>query len=138
MLGHFAVQAVETHAGINSLYEAAYHAIPIVAVPLVADQPENAVKVQFQSPQQQALPSAHCSMLTACCLQLKEERQKASLEEDATPFGISTVRLEVYPSFCHLIAAAAACSPIILNFRQLVQDAQKQTASISTQTSTNC
>ena len=48
VLGHPAVQAFVTHAGINSLYEAAYHATPIVAVPLVADQPENAVKVHFQ------------------------------------------------------------------------------------------
>lgn len=58
VLGHFAVQAFVTHAGINSLYEAAYHATPIVAVPLVADQPENAVKVHLQAPHQQALPTA--------------------------------------------------------------------------------
>jgi len=49
ILGHSAVQAFVTHAGINSLYEAAYHAKPIVAVPLIADQPENAVKVSRQS-----------------------------------------------------------------------------------------
>ena len=45
VLGHPAVKAFVTQAGINSLYEAAYHAVPIVAVPLIADQDENAAKV---------------------------------------------------------------------------------------------
>lgn len=45
VLGHPAVKAFVTHAGVNSLYEAAYHAKPIVAVPLIADQPSNAAQV---------------------------------------------------------------------------------------------
>ena len=44
VLGHPAVKAFVTHAGVNSLYEAAYHAKPIVAVPLIADQPSNAAQ----------------------------------------------------------------------------------------------
>ena len=46
VLGHYAVKAFVTHAGINSMYEAAYHAKPVVAVPLIAAQPENAVKMK--------------------------------------------------------------------------------------------
>lgn len=45
VLGHPAVKAFVTHAGINSLYEAAYHAKPIVSIPLISDQPANAAKV---------------------------------------------------------------------------------------------
>ena len=45
VLGHPAVKAFLTHAGINSLYEAAYHGKPIVSVPLIVDQPANAAKV---------------------------------------------------------------------------------------------
>lgn len=45
ILGHPAVQAFVTHAGLNSIHEAVHHAKPVVAVPLIADQPGNAVKV---------------------------------------------------------------------------------------------
>ena len=46
VLGHPAVKAFLTHAGINSLYEAAYHGKPVVSVPLIVDQPANAAKVR--------------------------------------------------------------------------------------------
>ena len=46
VLGHTAVQAFVTHSGGNSVYEAAYHGVPIVAVPLHSDQPDMAAKVQ--------------------------------------------------------------------------------------------
>lgn len=46
ILGHPALKAFVTQAGTNSLYEAAYHGKPIVAVPLIAEQPDNAAKVQ--------------------------------------------------------------------------------------------
>lgn len=46
VLGHPALKAFVTQAGTNSLYEAAYHAKPIVAVPLIAEQPDNAAKVK--------------------------------------------------------------------------------------------
>ncbi len=49
ILGHPAVKAFLTHAGINSLYEAAYHGKPIVSVPLIVDQPANAAKVHADS-----------------------------------------------------------------------------------------
>lgn len=45
ILGHPGVGAFLTQGGINSLYEAAYHAKPLVTIPLVADQEGNAVKV---------------------------------------------------------------------------------------------
>ena len=46
ILGHPSVQAFVMQAGINSLYEAAYHATPVVSVPLVTDQVDNAAKVR--------------------------------------------------------------------------------------------
>ncbi len=49
ILGHPAVKAFLTHAGINSLYEAAYHGKPIISVPLIVDQPANAAKVHADS-----------------------------------------------------------------------------------------
>jgi len=39
------VKAFVMQAGINSLYEAAYHAKPVVSIPLVTDQVDNAAKV---------------------------------------------------------------------------------------------
>lgn len=45
ILGHPAVKAFVTHAGSNSLYEAAYHGKPVVSVPIMNEQPANAVKV---------------------------------------------------------------------------------------------
>lgn len=45
VLGHPAVKLFVTQAGINSLYEAIYHAKPVVSVPLIADQPVNAQMV---------------------------------------------------------------------------------------------
>ncbi|DBA99101.1 TPA: hypothetical protein ACH3X1_014235 [Trebouxia sp. C0004] len=47
VLGRPAVKAFLTHAGINSLYEAAYHGKPIVSVPLIVDQPANAAKAEY-------------------------------------------------------------------------------------------
>ena len=49
VLGHPAVKLFVTQAGINSLYEAIYHAKPVVSVPLIADQPVNAQMVCFAS-----------------------------------------------------------------------------------------
>ncbi len=45
VLGHASVRAFVSHGGNNSVYEAAYHAVPTVVMPCVADQGENAVKV---------------------------------------------------------------------------------------------
>ncbi|KAK9820198.1 hypothetical protein WJX72_007391 [[Myrmecia] bisecta] len=47
ILGHPNLKAFLTHAGVNSLYEAAYHAVPIVSIPMIADQPDNAAKAVY-------------------------------------------------------------------------------------------
>jgi len=46
ILGQPSVKAFVMQAGINSLYEAAYHAKPVVSIPLVTDQVDNAAKVK--------------------------------------------------------------------------------------------
>ena len=45
LLGHPAVRAFLTHAGINSVHEAAYRSVPILCMPLGADQFDNCAKV---------------------------------------------------------------------------------------------
>ncbi len=45
VLGDPAVKAFVTHAGSNSIYEAAYHGKPVVCIPLLADQFDQAAKV---------------------------------------------------------------------------------------------
>jgi glucuronosyltransferase len=56
MPGHPKTKAFITHGGTNGIYEAIYHGIPMVGIPLFGDQPDNiahmkakgaAVKVDF-------------------------------------------------------------------------------------------
>ncbi|XP_015426916.1 PREDICTED: UDP-glucuronosyltransferase 2B31-like [Myotis davidii] len=41
LLGHPKTKAFITHGGINGIYEAIYHGIPMVGLPMFADQPDN-------------------------------------------------------------------------------------------------
>nr|XP_003415966.1 UDP-glucuronosyltransferase 2B4-like isoform X3 [Loxodonta africana] len=41
LLGHPKTKAFITHGGANGIYEAIYHGIPMVGIPLFADQPDN-------------------------------------------------------------------------------------------------
>ena len=41
LLGHNNVVAFLTHCGHNSMYEAAYHAVPVIGMPVFGDQPDN-------------------------------------------------------------------------------------------------
>ncbi|XP_069314165.1 UDP-glucuronosyltransferase 2B4-like [Eulemur rufifrons] len=58
LLGHPKTKAFITHGGANGIYEAIYHGIPMVGIPLFADQPDNiahmkakgaAVRVDFNT-----------------------------------------------------------------------------------------
>ena len=46
LLGLKDIKAFVSHVGFNSVYESAYHGVPVVAVPLFADQFSNAKKVE--------------------------------------------------------------------------------------------
>ena len=46
LLGHKDIKAFVSHVGFNSVYESTYHGVPVVAVPLFADQFSNAKKVE--------------------------------------------------------------------------------------------
>ncbi|XP_064141816.1 UDP-glucuronosyltransferase 2B31-like isoform X4 [Loxodonta africana] len=48
LLGHPKTKAFITHGGANGIYEAIYHGIPMVGIPLFADQPENIVRVKVK------------------------------------------------------------------------------------------
>ncbi|XP_021557981.1 UDP-glucuronosyltransferase 2A1 isoform X4 [Neomonachus schauinslandi] len=41
LLGHPKTKAFITHGGTNGIYEAIYHGVPMVGVPMFADQPDN-------------------------------------------------------------------------------------------------
>ncbi|KAJ0067986.1 hypothetical protein NL108_014249 [Boleophthalmus pectinirostris] len=41
LLGHSKTKAFITHGGTNGIYEAIYHGVPMVGLPVFADQPEN-------------------------------------------------------------------------------------------------
>ncbi|XP_058473697.1 UDP-glucuronosyltransferase 2C1-like [Solea solea] len=45
LLGHPLTRAFVTHGGTNGLYEAVYHAVPMVGLPLFADQPDNLARL---------------------------------------------------------------------------------------------
>ncbi|EMP31701.1 UDP-glucuronosyltransferase 2A1 [Chelonia mydas] len=46
LLGHPKAKAFITHGGTNGIYEAIYHGIPMVGIPLFADQPDNIVHMK--------------------------------------------------------------------------------------------
>jgi len=46
LLAHKDIRAFVSHVGHNSLYESAYYGVPVVAVPLFADQFLNAKKAE--------------------------------------------------------------------------------------------
>ncbi|KAI8510612.1 UDP-glucuronosyltransferase 2A1 [Branchiostoma belcheri] len=45
LLGHSKTKAFVTHTGINGVFEALYHGVPMVCLPLFGDQPGNAARV---------------------------------------------------------------------------------------------
>ncbi|XP_078684860.1 UDP-glucuronosyltransferase 2B31-like [Branchiostoma floridae x Branchiostoma belcheri] len=45
LLGHPKTKAFVTHTGINGVFEALYHGVPMVCLPLFGDQPGNAARV---------------------------------------------------------------------------------------------
>ncbi|XP_067084633.1 UDP-glucuronosyltransferase 2A2-like [Osmerus mordax] len=64
LLGHPKTKAFITHGGTNGIYEAIYHGVPMVGIPMFADQPDNmehmkakgaAVIMNFNSMQTQDL-----------------------------------------------------------------------------------
>ncbi|KAM7158611.1 UDP-glucuronosyltransferase 2B31-like [Molossus nigricans] len=48
LLGHPKTKAFITHGGTNGIYEAIYHGIPMVGIPLFADQPDNIARMQIK------------------------------------------------------------------------------------------
>ncbi|XP_023600093.1 UDP-glucuronosyltransferase 2B31-like isoform X4 [Myotis lucifugus] len=46
LLGHPKTKAFITHGGTNGIYEAIYHGIPMVGLPMFADQPDNIVHMK--------------------------------------------------------------------------------------------
>ncbi|XP_069746431.1 UDP-glucuronosyltransferase 2A1-like isoform X1 [Narcine bancroftii] len=46
LLGHPKTRAFITHGGTNGIYEAIYHGVPIIGIPLFADQPDNMVHMK--------------------------------------------------------------------------------------------
>ena len=46
MLGHPKTRAFITHGGTNGIYEAIYHGIPVVGIPLFGDQFDNIVHMK--------------------------------------------------------------------------------------------
>ena len=76
ILGHAAVKAFVTHAGSNGLYEAAFHGKPVVSVPIMNEQPDNAAKASCATPSTPSTPSYPLPCLPA--LQLSKHMHTAS------------------------------------------------------------
>jgi glucuronosyltransferase len=45
LLAHNKLKAFVSHVGLNSLYETLYRGVPVVALPLFGDQPDNAALI---------------------------------------------------------------------------------------------
>ncbi|XP_026304571.1 UDP-glucuronosyltransferase 2B9 isoform X3 [Piliocolobus tephrosceles] len=48
LLGHPKTRAFITHGGANGIYEAIYHGVPMVGIPLFADQPDNIAHMKIK------------------------------------------------------------------------------------------
>ncbi|XP_076993138.1 UDP-glucuronosyltransferase 2A3-like [Tamandua tetradactyla] len=46
LLGHPKTRAFVTHGGMNGIYEAIYHGVPLVGIPLFVDQPDNILNMK--------------------------------------------------------------------------------------------
>ncbi|XP_076586221.1 UDP-glucuronosyltransferase 2A2-like isoform X3 [Chaetodon auriga] len=46
LLGHPKTRAFVTHGGTNGIYEAIYHGVPMVGIPMFADQPDNLIHMK--------------------------------------------------------------------------------------------
>ncbi|XP_047447584.1 UDP-glucuronosyltransferase 2A1-like [Mugil cephalus] len=46
LLGHPKTRAFITHGGTNGIYEAIYHGVPMVGIPMCADQPDNMIHMK--------------------------------------------------------------------------------------------
>uniref|UniRef100_A0A3Q3QD97 UDP-glucuronosyltransferase n=1 Tax=Monopterus albus TaxID=43700 RepID=A0A3Q3QD97_MONAL len=46
LLGHPKTRAFITHGGTNGIYEAIYHSVPMVGIPMFGDQPENMIHME--------------------------------------------------------------------------------------------
>ncbi|MEQ2290158.1 hypothetical protein AMECASPLE_000652 [Ameca splendens] len=46
LLGHAKTKAFITHGGTNGIYEAIYHGVPMLGIPVFGDQPDNLVHVE--------------------------------------------------------------------------------------------
>uniref|UniRef100_H0XXQ7 UDP-glucuronosyltransferase n=1 Tax=Otolemur garnettii TaxID=30611 RepID=H0XXQ7_OTOGA len=46
LLGHPKTKAFITHGGMNGVYEAIYHGVPMVGIPLCVDQPDNIARMK--------------------------------------------------------------------------------------------
>lgn len=46
ILGHPATKLFITHGGLNSIYEASFHGVPMVLIPLFGDQFDNAISIE--------------------------------------------------------------------------------------------
>lgn len=48
LLGHPKIKAFISHCGTNSIYESIHHGVPILGVPLMFEQPENALRIEVR------------------------------------------------------------------------------------------
>uniref|UniRef100_A0A8C6ULF9 UDP-glucuronosyltransferase n=1 Tax=Neogobius melanostomus TaxID=47308 RepID=A0A8C6ULF9_9GOBI len=84
LLGHYKTKAFITHGGTNGIYEAIYHGVPMVGLPMFADQPENMVHMKEKG----AAVSLELNFITA-----EDLRDAVSMVINDKSYKVNAMRL---------------------------------------------
>ncbi|OWK13550.1 hypothetical protein Celaphus_00017450, partial [Cervus elaphus hippelaphus] len=112
LLGHPKTKAFVTHGGSNGIYEAIYHGIPMVGLPLFADQPHNIVHMMAKGAAVRLdLETMSTEDLLNALKEEMEEFVQSSGEHGIVVFSLGSMVSNMSEERANVIASALAQIP---------------------------